>query len=479
MIVFYKYKDHSLLHLILSPFLFFTSIRSRALLILFFFSKDFKILNSSSLFIMSTPNTQIIPQIIINQPTHIDRRVSCKLADNNSIFWRFEVYKIVKNLGLIGFLTGSISAPPSTITSEGGTTKINPNYRRWHMQDQLLLGWLRSMILEPVLARFMHCQTSVTLWASLSQFYSKPSRGHIMELQEQLLNLQRGSESCSAYFEKMKSMADELAALGVPISDEALQIIISGKLGPEFDCFVEAVASLPNPPSLTVFHNLLHSYASLHCSQPEALNTSHNLDPVALHATTQGQNDGRHTIQPSLVPTPSSVPHGTYPGPRGRGHGPSFPGQQPQQVPQPSYRSSGVGFIGGQHTIQPSLVPTPSSVPHGTYPGPMGEGHGPSFPAQPTQQVPPPHPSSRVGLIGGQHTIQPSLVPTPSSAPHGTYPVPVSRAHGQSFPATAPQQVPRPACTSAPPQVIVVLTDSSSSSNDGPIHDNSVSSFAP
>jgi gag-polypeptide of LTR copia-type len=295
------------------------------------------------LFIMSTQYKKISPRITINKPVHLDLPVSCKLHHNNFFSWRCQVIKIVNKLGLFGYLTGSIF-----VSSAWGTH--NPNYLSWYMQDQLLLGWLRSLILVPVLARVIYCQTSATLWASIHELYNKGHLGSIVKLQKEMLNLQKGSQSCSILFEKMKSMANELAFLGAPVSDEDLMKCILCKLGPNFKPFEDFVTTHLNPPSLTNFHGLLLWYEATYISQSEALKASDNLDPVALHATnnnpgprpphqnsTQGHNGGQHTSQLSLVPTPSFVPPGTYPGPRGRGHGRFFPAQPPQQDPQPTF----------------------------------------------------------------------------------------------------------------------------------------------
>jgi hypothetical protein len=86
---------------------------------------------------MSTKNSQIIPQITF---THINPPFFCKLDRDNFIDWKFQVHGIVNKLGLIDYLCGLISAPSTTIASAAGTSKINPNYHIWYMQDQILLG---------------------------------------------------------------------------------------------------------------------------------------------------------------------------------------------------------------------------------------------------------------------------------------------------------------------------------------------------
>jgi hypothetical protein len=235
--------------------------------------------------------------------------------------WKDQIWQIINGCGLNGYLDGSISAPTPTILTAAGTTEMNPDYHNWYIQDQIMLGWLRCSILELVLGYFIHCQTSAALWASLHQVYDNMSHVHMLELQEQLQTLQcgSGSESVSVYIHK-------------PVSDEANDTLCP-----------------------TDFVSFMLSYAdSCYFSQSESLKASHNLDPVALHTSTneseqgsgqgtynsgpgpshpsssQVHSDDHHTSQPPLLPTPPSEDRGTYSSPRG-----SFPAETPDQQLSP------------------------------------------------------------------------------------------------------------------------------------------------
>jgi hypothetical protein len=49
-----------------------------------------------------------------------------------------------------------------------------------------------------------------------------------MELRRQLQTTVRGAQSCNEYFEKMRSIADQLSAVGSPVSDTDLAIFLTG-----------------------------------------------------------------------------------------------------------------------------------------------------------------------------------------------------------------------------------------------------------
>jgi gag-polypeptide of LTR copia-type len=65
----------------------------------------------------------------------------------------------------------------------------------------------------------------------------------VTDLRRQLQSTTRGSQSCSAYFEKMVNIADQLSASGSPVSYSDLVTTLLSGLGPEFNSFVVAVTT--------------------------------------------------------------------------------------------------------------------------------------------------------------------------------------------------------------------------------------------
>jgi gag-polypeptide of LTR copia-type len=85
-----------------------------------------------------------------------------KLNNENYLSWKYLVLPHVRGHDLLGFLDGSQPAP-SELTSTG----VNPTYKLWSRQDQLLLAWLLSSISESVVSQVVHCTTSADLWKEL------------------------------------------------------------------------------------------------------------------------------------------------------------------------------------------------------------------------------------------------------------------------------------------------------------------------
>jgi hypothetical protein len=96
-------------------------------------------INSHSLFSPPPSNDSIV---LLNIP------ISMKLTKNNYLSWQYQITPLLHCYGLYHFL---LSPPPTpTIISTTDQSQINPCYLSWHKHDQLILGWLRSSLSEPL-----------------------------------------------------------------------------------------------------------------------------------------------------------------------------------------------------------------------------------------------------------------------------------------------------------------------------------------
>lgn len=160
-------------------------------------------------------NSQTLPSppAPIEPVIHITLPVSTKLDRDNFLTWRSQIEPILDGFGLTKYLDSAVS-PPSQLLVVNGVSSPNPAFQAWHKQDRFLLGWLRTTITEGVLGQYVNCQTARDLWSSLHQVYSAISAARIMELRRSLQSATRGNLRCGEYFEKMKRIADQLAAAG-------------------------------------------------------------------------------------------------------------------------------------------------------------------------------------------------------------------------------------------------------------------------
>lgn len=81
-------------------------------------------------------------------------------------------------------------------------------------KDQQLLSYLLNSITKDVLAQVATVTTSAEAWQALQIMFAAHSRAYVMNLCMQLATLKKGSIATSTYFNKMRAIKDELAAVG-------------------------------------------------------------------------------------------------------------------------------------------------------------------------------------------------------------------------------------------------------------------------
>jgi gag-polypeptide of LTR copia-type len=261
-------------------------------------------LDSTSIFNPSLP-------VSTTSVVHISIPVSIKLDRTNFLTWRSQFESIIDGYGLTNHLDPVLVSPPRQI-NYGSQLVPNPAFTTWHMQDRLLLGWLRSTISAPVLSQHVQCQITSSLWTALHRVYLAISSAKIMELCRLLQTTTRGGQSCNDYFERMQSIADQLAVVGELVTDSDLTRYV---LGSDFNSFVVAITTRFDPLSIEELHGYLLSHEAL-------LNSQHQLTPssesIALYASGRGRgrysrSRGRGSFNPSpLLPTPIRGRTGPY-----------------------------------------------------------------------------------------------------------------------------------------------------------------------
>lgn len=82
----------------------------------------------------------------------------------------------------------------------------------------MLLSWLLSSINVEILSIVVISKTSQELWTSLEQQFGFETVAKKVHLTMMLNNLKKGSITVIDYFSKLRSITDELAIAGSPVS---------------------------------------------------------------------------------------------------------------------------------------------------------------------------------------------------------------------------------------------------------------------
>ncbi|KAH9695298.1 hypothetical protein KPL71_022713 [Citrus sinensis] len=156
-----------------------------------------------------------------------------KLDRSNYTIWKSQILSSVRANGLKDLLDSSKCCSDQFIPhdSEDSTaeTQINPAFTAWKRKDQMLLSWLMSSINLEILSLVVNSETSLDLWISLEQQFGSETFAKKVHLKMMLNNLKKGSMSMTDFFGKLKTISDELAIAGNPISSlDFITHLISG-----------------------------------------------------------------------------------------------------------------------------------------------------------------------------------------------------------------------------------------------------------
>jgi hypothetical protein len=116
-------------------------------------------------------------------------------------------------------------APEKTITTGDGdkaVTVANPEYERWWIQDQRVIGLLLGSMEPDIANHLIRRATAASVWKSVHDLYGAQSRANVRHIRRQLVSMRKEDLSAAIYMQKIKALANAMAAAGVPITDDEL-----------------------------------------------------------------------------------------------------------------------------------------------------------------------------------------------------------------------------------------------------------------
>ncbi|XP_020251834.1 cold shock domain-containing protein 3-like [Asparagus officinalis] len=200
---------------------------------------------------------------------------------------------------------------------------LNPARATWIVQDQAILGGLLSSMTEDVLPQLIRqIDTSGQLWASLHTMFSAQHRGNSIQIRVQLSNTRKGDMSAAEYYQKMTGLADTMAHIGRPMSDEEVIGYILAGLGPGHSDLFTAITVLSNQRAVTLPE--FYSYLISHETQATLMSGTAEFTSSANNVTRQESNAPRRNNSNNGYTTTNNNHRNNYRnggGGRGRGRG--------------------------------------------------------------------------------------------------------------------------------------------------------------
>uniref|UniRef100_A0A6N2KCL1 Retrotransposon Copia-like N-terminal domain-containing protein n=1 Tax=Salix viminalis TaxID=40686 RepID=A0A6N2KCL1_SALVM len=201
----------------------------------------------------STDSMSIIKDSASSAALHLPAQViSVKLDGTNFLAWSAQLLPLFRSYGLMGIVDGSEPSPPQFSSPENQTQGIRDSgYVIWQYKDQTILGWIISSLSPGVVSTIYGLETSRLAWQALGARFAAPSTSRISLLKRKLQSLQQGSMQCQQFLDAVKSLADELSAVGKPIDDSDLILSVLNGLNSSFHSFVTTYMLLAKEKSMS------------------------------------------------------------------------------------------------------------------------------------------------------------------------------------------------------------------------------------
>lgn len=166
---------------------------------------------------------------------------------------------------LLGYVDGSIVCPSMMITTNTSAREVqtqNLAYVQWMQQDQLVLSALLSSFSEELLSHVLFLITVHDVWMTLEHLFASQSKARIMQIKMQLSTTKK-ELSVSAYFNKMKGLADTLTAIGQPLHKKEIVTYILVGLDSDYDPLVTSITTRSEAISFSDLYAHMLSFEKL------------------------------------------------------------------------------------------------------------------------------------------------------------------------------------------------------------------------
>lgn len=146
----------------------------------------------------------------------------------------------------MGYVDGSTPCPAAHVAvNHGGVivSQPNPAYQHWVQQDQAILSAFVSSMTEGVVGMVLFAATAQEAWETLSGAFASTSIARSSGIRQQMADLKKRDMTITVYFHRMKSLADSLTSIGMPLRDEEFISYVLAGLDSEYDALYEVVSA--------------------------------------------------------------------------------------------------------------------------------------------------------------------------------------------------------------------------------------------
>ncbi|XP_070679241.1 uncharacterized protein [Malus domestica] len=133
--------------------------------------------------------------------------VSKTLDGNNYGQWSRAMCMGLSAKNKIGFIDGTIKAPPL----------LDTKHTAWKRCNDMVTLWIVNSVHSDIASNIMYTETAAAVWNDLKDRFSQSSDSRIYQIRQEIVENRQEQLSVSAYYTKMKALWDELASYHDPL----------------------------------------------------------------------------------------------------------------------------------------------------------------------------------------------------------------------------------------------------------------------
>lgn len=225
-----------------------------------------------------------VSSLITLSISDISALVSIKLTETNYLLWQSQIKPLLIAQKYWRFIDGSHPCPSKFLSNaDSSTITLNPAYTTWCRMDQTLARMINATLSEQVHSQVVGLSTSRQIWDCLHQNFFRKTLANATQLRFQLLSISKGTKTISEYLYQAKSLADALAAINEPVSNEDLVTFVLRGVDPDYSMLVTMII---NFPPLPVFSDLRARLLSFESQITHSVLSDTSVSTAKLHQTT-------------------------------------------------------------------------------------------------------------------------------------------------------------------------------------------------
>ena len=165
-------------------------------------------------------------------------KVVDKFNGDNFSLWKFKMEMVLSSKDLWDIVDGSEQPPPSSADVK--------DLKAYDKRVKTAFAMIATNLVDKELAHIKHCKGPAEAWRTLCNIHETKSLSNILFLRRKFFTIKMQEGDCMLeHINKVKSLADQLLCLDVPMHDEDIVMTLLDSLPPSYDHLIVALETRP------------------------------------------------------------------------------------------------------------------------------------------------------------------------------------------------------------------------------------------